>query len=107
VARVHGGRDTLVSFAVEDGGRLGAHAQSFLRSLAERAVRQGRRSHSPSRDSNRCIMRTDDATIPVGSEVVASYFLLDVSHLVHAATQALLPTACGICHLLLEYHYRK
>jgi hypothetical protein len=25
-ARIHGGRHTLVPFAVEDGGRLGAHA---------------------------------------------------------------------------------
>jgi hypothetical protein len=32
VARIHGGLHTLVPFAVEDGGRLGAHAQSFLRS---------------------------------------------------------------------------
>jgi len=31
VARIHGGRHTLVPFAVEDGGRLGAHAQSLLR----------------------------------------------------------------------------
>ena len=40
VARIHGGRHTLVSFAVEDGGRLGAHAQSFIWALAERAVHQ-------------------------------------------------------------------
>ena len=43
-AKIHGGRHTLVPFAVEDGGKLGAHAQAFLRSLAERAVRQGRRT---------------------------------------------------------------
>ncbi len=47
VARIHGGLHTLVPFAVEDGGRLGAHAQAFLRILAERAVRQGRRSRPP------------------------------------------------------------
>jgi hypothetical protein len=34
----HGGRLTLVPFAVDDGGRLGAHAESFLHSLAKRAV---------------------------------------------------------------------
>jgi hypothetical protein len=39
VVRIHGGLHTLVPFAVEDGGRLGAHAQAFLRSLVERAVR--------------------------------------------------------------------
>ncbi len=33
VARIHEGLHTLVSFAVEDGGRLGAHAHTFLRTL--------------------------------------------------------------------------
>jgi hypothetical protein len=45
-AKIHGGRHTLVPFAVEDGGNLGAHAHAFLRSLAERVVRQGRRSRA-------------------------------------------------------------
>ena len=48
-AMIHGGRHTLVPFAVEDGGRLGAHAQAFLRSLAELALRQGRRSRAQAR----------------------------------------------------------
>jgi len=43
-AKIHGGRHTLVQFAVEDGGWLGAHA------LSVRAVRKGRRSRNPSRD---------------------------------------------------------
>ena len=43
-AKIHGRRHTLVPFAVEDGGKLGAHAHALLRSLAERAVRQGPRS---------------------------------------------------------------
>ena len=30
--KIHGGRHTLVPFAVEDGGRLGAHVHAFLRS---------------------------------------------------------------------------
>ena len=47
VARIHGGLHTLVPFAVEDGGRLGAHAHALLRMLAERAVREGRRSRPP------------------------------------------------------------
>ena len=38
VARIHGGLHTLAPFAVEDGGRLGAHAQAFLRSLAKMVV---------------------------------------------------------------------
>jgi len=46
VARIHGGLHTLIPFAVENGGRLGAHAQAFLHMLAERAVRQGRRSRA-------------------------------------------------------------
>ena len=29
VARIHGGLHTLIPFVVEDGGRLGAHAQAF------------------------------------------------------------------------------
>ncbi len=62
VARIHGGRHTLIPFAVEDGGRLGAHAQSFLHSLAERAVRQGRRSRPQLRDPGGNILRSDGAT---------------------------------------------
>ncbi len=62
VARIHGGLHTLVPFAVEDGGRLGAHAQAFLRSLAERAVRQGRWSRPPMRDPSGMIGRGDGAT---------------------------------------------
>ncbi len=62
VARIHGGLHTLVPFAVEDGGRLGAHAQSFLRSLAERAVQAGRRSRPPQRDPCGSVVRSDGAT---------------------------------------------
>ena len=62
VARIHGGLHTLVPFAVEDGGRLGAHAQAFLRSLAERAVRQGRRSRPAMRDPSGAVVRSDGAT---------------------------------------------
>jgi len=62
VARIHGGLHTLVPFAVEDGGRLGAHAQSFMRSLAERAVRAGRRSRPPQRDPCGSVVRSDGAT---------------------------------------------
>ena len=53
---------TLVPLAVEDGGRLGAHAQTFLRTLAERTVRQGRMSRTPYRDLNGDILRSDGAT---------------------------------------------
>jgi len=38
VARIPGGKHTLVPFAIEDGCRLGAHAQALLRTLAERDV---------------------------------------------------------------------
>jgi len=62
VARIHGGMHTLIPFAVEDGGRLGAHAQAFLRSLAERAVRQGRRSRPAMRDPSGAVVRSDGAT---------------------------------------------
>jgi hypothetical protein len=62
VARIHGGLHTLIPFAVEDGGRLGAHAQAFLRTLAERAVRQGRRSRAQLRDPGGNVLRSDGAT---------------------------------------------
>ncbi len=52
VARIHGGLHTLVPFAVEDVGRLGAHAQAFLRTLAER-------SRPPSRDPSGNVVRSD------------------------------------------------
>ena len=59
IARINGGRHILVPFAVEDGGQLGAHAQSFLRALAERAVHQGHRSRRASCDPNGVILRSD------------------------------------------------
>jgi hypothetical protein len=59
---MYGGRHTLVLFAVEDGGRLGAYAQSFLHSLVERAESQGRRSRVPSRDPRGHVLRGDGAT---------------------------------------------
>jgi hypothetical protein len=60
--RIHGGRHTLVPFAVEDGGRLGAHALPLLRALAERAFHQGRRSRPALCDPNGVIIRSDDAS---------------------------------------------
>jgi len=62
VARIHARKHTLVPFAVEDGGRLGAHAQAFLRTLAERVVQHGRRSRAPSRDPSGMVLRIDGAT---------------------------------------------
>ena len=62
VARVHGGLHTLVPFAVEDGGRLGAPAQAFLRSLAERVVCQGRRCRPSALDPSGNVVRGDGAT---------------------------------------------
>ncbi len=38
----HGGPHVLVSFAMEDGGRLGAHAHALLRTLATWALAKGR-----------------------------------------------------------------
>ena len=61
-AKIHGGKHTLVPFAIEDGGRLGAHAQAFLRTLAERVARQGRRSRAPSRDPSGSVLRSEGAT---------------------------------------------
>jgi hypothetical protein len=59
---IHGGKQTVVPFAIENGGRLGAHAQAFLRSLDERVVRHGRRSRSVARDPSGSILRSDGAT---------------------------------------------
>jgi len=61
-AMIQGGRHTLVPFAVEDGGRLGAYAHAFLRSLAERIVRQGRRSCAQARNPGGMVLRSDGAT---------------------------------------------
>ena len=42
VAVATGGRHTFVSFAMEDGGRLGTHAHATLKLLAEYVVVKGR-----------------------------------------------------------------
>ena len=73
VARIHGGRHTLAPFAAEDGGRLGAHVQSFLRALAERAVHQGRRSRPTSSDPNGGILRGDGASHAVLHNMIFSH----------------------------------
>jgi len=61
-AKIHGGRHTLVRFEVEDGGIFGAHAHAFLRSHAERAVHQGRRSRAHACDPIGTVLRSDGAT---------------------------------------------
>ena len=45
----HGGRHTLVPFAMEDGVRIGAHGQAILRMLAEYAVAKGKMPPLPAR----------------------------------------------------------
>jgi len=62
VARIHGGLHTLIPFPVEDGWGLGAHAQAFLRILAERAVRSGRRSRAQLWDPGGNVSSGDGAT---------------------------------------------
>jgi len=42
VAAQHGGRHRCIPFAMEDGGRIGAHGQAALRMLAEYAVAKGK-----------------------------------------------------------------
>ena len=42
VAARHGGRHKFIPFAMEDGGRFGAHGQAALRMLAEYAVAKGK-----------------------------------------------------------------
>jgi len=62
VAMIHGGEHTLVSFAIEDGGRMGAHAHAFIGTLAERDVQPGRRSRALARDPGGSVLRSDGAT---------------------------------------------
>ncbi len=62
VAHVHGGLHTFVPFAVEDGGRLGAHAHALLRTLAKRVVRHGRKSRQSSLDPSGFVLLVDGAT---------------------------------------------
>jgi len=38
IAAIHGGSHVLVPFAIEDGGRLGAHAQAILTAMATLAL---------------------------------------------------------------------
>jgi len=49
VSMCHGGQHTLVPFAMEDGGRIGAHGQAVLRMLAEYAVAKGKLPSLPAR----------------------------------------------------------
>ena len=42
IATTHGGPHILVTFAIEDGGRLGDHAQALLRALAASTLAKGR-----------------------------------------------------------------
>jgi len=42
ISRVHGGPHILAPFAIEDGCRLGSHAQALLRSLATTSLAKGR-----------------------------------------------------------------
>jgi len=42
IAASNGGQHVLVLFAMEDGGRLGAHAEALLRALAIAAISKGR-----------------------------------------------------------------
>ena len=54
IALIHGGPHVLVPFAMEDGGRLGAHALVLLRSLAIVTLDKGIRppfAHRASRPS--------------------------------------------------------
>jgi hypothetical protein len=43
IPAIHGGPHVLVPFAVEDGGRLEAYAQSILRAMATVALEKGKR----------------------------------------------------------------
>ena len=45
------GNHTLVPFAMEDGGRIGAHGQAVLRMLVEYAVAKGKMPSLPARDA--------------------------------------------------------
>ncbi len=52
IASIHGAPHVLVPFALEDGGRLGSHAQALLRSFATLAVEKRRRPPRAYRDSS-------------------------------------------------------
>ena len=52
VAYIHGGPHVLVPFALEDGGRLGANAQAFLRFFATLAIEIRRRTPLAYRDTS-------------------------------------------------------
>jgi len=43
IAMIRGGSHVLVPFAIEDGGRLGAHVHALLRAMATVTLEKGRR----------------------------------------------------------------
>ena len=47
ILAAYGGRHTFVPFAMEDGGRIGAHGQAVLRMLDEHAVAKGKLPPGP------------------------------------------------------------
>ena len=108
-AKIHGGRHTLVQFAVEDGGGLGVHAHALLRSLVERVVRQGRRSRAEARGPGGTVFRSDGATLVY---VWIQRWQRHISSKLHLSlSRQLLMLFCphptsGSGHLLLEYHSR-
>jgi len=56
------GGHVLVPFAMEDGGRLGAHAHAFLTNFARRVVQESRQSLPWRLDSTRELTKGDAAT---------------------------------------------
>ncbi len=51
VSSLHGERHRLIPFAMEDGGRIGAHGHATLRMLAEFAVAKGKLPPTSARDA--------------------------------------------------------
>ncbi len=52
IATLHGGPHILVSFAIEDGGKLGAHTHALLMALATTSMAKGKTLPVTRRASN-------------------------------------------------------
>jgi len=76
VASIHGGSHVQVPFALEYGGRLGAHAQALFRSFATLAIEKGRCPPLAYRDPS---SSAPHSCFPVGPEMAAAPLHLEAS----------------------------
>jgi hypothetical protein len=91
VSANHGGRHMLIPFAMEDGGRIGAHGHATLRMLAEYAVAKGKLPPP----CNACIpLAPSRGGSYVGPQVASEALSLATPHLVPPGPTVPSPLCC-------------